>query len=54
MRKGKTLWTENAVGDKIEVHTSDSERDEAHLLQKLYLTVLPTAENSLILQFFTE
>jgi DNA helicase-2/ATP-dependent DNA helicase PcrA len=28
-RKGKTLWTENAVGDKIEVHTSDNEREEA-------------------------
>lgn len=29
MRKGKTLWTENSVGDKIEVHTSDTEREEA-------------------------
>lgn len=28
MRKGKTLWTENSVGDKIEVHTSDTEREE--------------------------
>lgn len=34
MRKGKTLWTENAVGDKIEVHTSDSERDEAQFIAK--------------------
>ncbi len=29
MRKGKTLWTENSVGDKIEVHTSETEREEA-------------------------
>lgn len=29
MRKGKTLWTENSVGDKIEVHTSNTEREEA-------------------------
>ncbi len=28
-RKGKTLWTQNPVGDKIEVHTSETERDEA-------------------------
>ncbi len=28
-RKGKTLWTENAVGDKITVHTAYSEREEA-------------------------
>ena len=37
MRKGKTLWTENAVGDKIEVHTSDSERDEAAFIAKTIL-----------------
>ena len=37
MRKGKTLWTENAVGDKIEVHTSDSERDEAVFIAKTIL-----------------
>lgn len=37
MRKGKTLWTENAVGDKIEVHTSDSERDEAQFIAKTIL-----------------
>lgn len=37
MRKGKTLWTENAVGDKIEVHTSDSERDEAQFISKTIL-----------------
>lgn len=37
MRKDKTLWTENAVGDKIEVHTSDSERDEAQFIAKTIL-----------------
>ena len=37
MRKGKTLWTENSVGDKIEVHTSDSERDEAAFIAKTIL-----------------
>ena len=37
MRKGKTLWTENAVGDNIEVHTSDSERDEAQFIAKTIL-----------------
>lgn len=37
MRKGKTLWTENVVGDKIEVHTSDSERDEAQFIAKTIL-----------------
>lgn len=28
-RKGKTLWTENPEGDKIQVHTSYNEQDEA-------------------------
>lgn len=28
-RKGKTLWTKNSVGEKITVHTANSERDEA-------------------------
>ena len=37
MRKGKTLWTENAVGDKIEVHTSDTEREEASFIAKTIL-----------------
>lgn len=37
MRKGKTLWTENAVGDKIEVHTSDTERDEAAFIAQQIL-----------------
>ena len=34
MRKGKTLWTENGVGDKIEVHTNETERDEAAFIAK--------------------
>lgn len=37
MRKGKTLWTENSVGDKIEVHTSDTERDEAAFIAQQIL-----------------
>ena len=28
-RKGKTLWTENETGEKITVHTANTERDEA-------------------------
>lgn len=28
-RKGKTLWTENQIGEKIHVHTALSEREEA-------------------------
>ncbi len=28
-RKGKTLWTNNGVGDKITLHTTSSEREEA-------------------------
>ncbi len=37
MRKGKTLWTENGVGDKIEVHTNETERDEAAFIAKTIL-----------------
>ena len=33
-RKGKTLWTQNAKGEKIELHTCDSERDEAVFVAK--------------------
>lgn len=29
VRKGKTLWTENAEGEKIDVRTCESEREEA-------------------------
>ena len=34
VRKGKTLWTENSRGEKITVHTCDSERDEAAFVTK--------------------
>ena len=37
MRKGKTLWTENSKGDKIEVHTSSSEREEAAFIAQTIL-----------------
>ena len=37
MRKGKTLWTENGEGEKIEVHTSETERDEAAFIAKTIL-----------------
>lgn len=37
MRKGKTLWTENGVGDKIEVHTSETEREEASFIAQKIL-----------------
>lgn len=34
IRKGKTLWTENPKGEKINIHTCDSERDEAAFVTK--------------------
>lgn len=34
VRKGKTLWTQNPKGDKIEIHTCDTERDEAVFIAK--------------------
>ncbi len=35
-RKGKTLWTENPQGAKIDVHTASSEQDEAsYIAQKI-------------------
>ena len=34
VRKGKTLWTENPKGEKINIHTCDSERDEAAFITK--------------------
>lgn len=37
MRKGKTLWTENTKGDKIQIHTTDSERDEANYIAQTIL-----------------
>ena len=33
-RKGKTLWTENSTGDKIHIHTSYNEFDEAEYIAK--------------------
>ena len=33
-RKGKKLWTENAQGDKIVVHTAINERDEAKYISE--------------------
>ena len=36
-RKGKTLWTENNEGEKIELHTSESERDEAEFISRKIL-----------------
>ena len=37
MRKGKTLWTENEEGDKIEIRTNETERDEASFVAKTIL-----------------
>ena len=34
VRKGKTLWTDNPTGDKIELHTCEDERDEASFIAK--------------------
>lgn len=34
-RKGKTLWTNNAVGDKIVLHTASTEREEAAYIAKV-------------------
>ncbi|MBR1533459.1 MAG: UvrD-helicase domain-containing protein, partial [Ruminococcus sp.] len=36
-RKGKTLWTENPVGEKIVVHTASSEREEAMYVARTIL-----------------
>ena len=34
VRKSKTLWTENAEGEKIELHTCEDERDEAAFIAR--------------------
>lgn len=34
VRKGKTLWTDNPEGEKIELHTCEDERDEAAFIAK--------------------
>lgn len=36
-RKGKTLWTDNATGEKLSVHTAFSEQDEANYIAKRML-----------------
>ena len=36
-RKGKTLWTENPVGEKITLHTASSEREEAMYIARTIL-----------------
>lgn len=36
-RKGKTLWTDNATGEKLGVHTAFSEQDEADFVSKKIL-----------------
>ena len=36
-RKGKTLWTENPKGEKIELHTCEDERDEAVFIARTIL-----------------
>ena len=36
-RKGKTLWTENPVGERITVHTASSEREEAMFIARTIL-----------------
>lgn len=44
-RKGKTLWTENNEGEKIEVHTSLSERDEADFISRKILDGVAQGRN---------
>ncbi len=44
-RKGKTLWTENYEGEKIEVHTSDSERAEAEFISQKILDGVARGKN---------
>ena len=41
-RKGKTLWTQNIEGDKIELHTCEDERDEARFIAQ---TIMDGAED---------
>ncbi len=36
-RKGKTLWTDNQVGEKLGIHTAYSEQDEAEYISKKIL-----------------
>ena len=41
-RKGKTLWTQNIEGEKIELHTCEDERDEARFIAQ---TIMDGAED---------
>ncbi len=45
MRKGKTLWTENSKGEKIEVRTCETERDEAAFIAKTILDGVAKGRN---------
>ena len=36
-RKGKTLWTQNGQGEKIDLHTAFSEQDEANYISNIVL-----------------
>lgn len=44
-RKGKTLWTENGEGDKIEIHTSQNEREEAAFIAQKILDGVAQGKN---------
>ena len=44
-RKGKTLWTENPVGEKIILHTAPSERDEAKFIADTILDGVEKGRN---------
>lgn len=44
-RKGKTLWTENSEGDKIELHTSQNEREEAAFIAQKILDGVAQGRN---------
>ncbi|MCI7084559.1 UvrD-helicase domain-containing protein [bacterium] len=44
-RKGKTLWTENGEGDKIEVHTSATEREEAQFIAETIMDGVAKGRN---------
>ena len=53
-RKGKTLWTDNAEGDKIVVHTALSERDEAKYISDNILEQVANGRSFLTLRYSTE
>ncbi len=44
-RKGKTLWTENGIGDKISVYTAPDEREEARYVADCILTNVKNGAN---------